>query len=153
MFPALSELLKLPAGERAELAMALWESLSEAEREAGLDLTSDEAVELDRRWADHVQRPESAIPWDDVRRKLTDREGHAGSFFDPKPPRRRSKRATGTKVDNLGSARPFDSAWTTPSSRSRRTRRGFDASVARRGVRYSIGFLTRSTFDWPPKTS
>ena len=74
MSPALSELLKLPAGERAELAMALWESLSEAEREAGLDLTSDEAAELDRRWADHAQRPESAIPWDDVQRKLTDRE-------------------------------------------------------------------------------
>ena len=54
--------------------MALWESLSEAGREAGLDLTSDEAAELDRRWADHVQRPESAIPWDDVQRKLTDRE-------------------------------------------------------------------------------
>lgn len=35
----LSELLKLPAGERAELAMALWESLSAPEREAGL--TSD----------------------------------------------------------------------------------------------------------------
>ena len=74
MSPSLAELLKLPAGERAELAMALWQSLSEAEREAGLDLTSDEAAELDRRWADHVQRPESAIPWDDVRRKLTDRE-------------------------------------------------------------------------------
>ena len=42
---ALSELLKLPAGERAELAMALWESLSEAEREAGIDLTSDEAAD------------------------------------------------------------------------------------------------------------
>ena len=54
--------------------MALWESLSDAEREAGLDLTFDEAAELDRRWADHVQRPESAIRWDDVRRKLTDRE-------------------------------------------------------------------------------
>lgn len=32
MSPSLSELLKLPARERAELAMALWESLSEAER-------------------------------------------------------------------------------------------------------------------------
>ena len=74
MSPSLADLLKLPAGERAELAMALWESLSEAEREAGLDLTSAEAAEFDRRWADHVQRPESAIQWDDVRRKLTDRE-------------------------------------------------------------------------------
>lgn len=32
MSPSLSELLKRPAGERAELAMALWESGSEARR-------------------------------------------------------------------------------------------------------------------------
>ena len=31
MSPSLSELLNLPAGERAELAMALWESLSNEE--------------------------------------------------------------------------------------------------------------------------
>jgi putative addiction module component (TIGR02574 family) len=74
MSPSLSELLKLPAGERAELAMALWESLSNAEREAELELTSEDAAELDRRWSDHVQRPESSIPWDEVRRKLLDRE-------------------------------------------------------------------------------
>ena len=74
MSPSLSELLKLPPGERAELAMALWESLSNAEREAELELTAEDVAELDRRWADHVQRPESAIPWDEVRRKLMDRE-------------------------------------------------------------------------------
>lgn len=76
MSPSLSELLKLPAGKRAELAMALWESLAEAEREAEFELTSEEAAELDRRWTDHVQRPraESAIPWEEVRRKLMDRE-------------------------------------------------------------------------------
>lgn len=54
--------------------MALWESLSDAEREGELELTPDEASELDRRWMDHVQRPESSIPWDEVRRKLLDRE-------------------------------------------------------------------------------
>jgi putative addiction module component (TIGR02574 family) len=74
MSPALSELLKLPPGERAELAMALWESLSDAERAGELELTPEEASELDRRWMDHVQRPESSIPWDEVRRKLMDRE-------------------------------------------------------------------------------
>lgn len=74
MSPLLSELLKLPAGERAELAMVLWASLSEAERGDELGLTPDEGEELDRRWADHVRRPESAIPWDEVRRKLLDRE-------------------------------------------------------------------------------
>lgn len=74
MSPSLSELLKLPAGERAELAMALWESLSAAERATELELTSEEAAELDRRWLDHVQRPGSAIPWDEVRRKLLERD-------------------------------------------------------------------------------
>jgi hypothetical protein len=45
MSPSLSELLKLPATERAELAMALWESLSEAEREGEFELTPEEAAE------------------------------------------------------------------------------------------------------------
>jgi putative addiction module component (TIGR02574 family) len=74
MSPSLSELLKLPAGERAELAMALWESLPEAAREGELDLTAEQASELDRRWTEHVQRPESSTPWNDVRRRLIERE-------------------------------------------------------------------------------
>ena len=74
MFPTLSELLKLPAGERAELAVALWESLSNAERGAELELTLEQAAELDRRWVEHVQRPGSAISWNDVRRRLMERE-------------------------------------------------------------------------------
>ena len=60
---------KLPASERAELAMALWDSLTDAERDAELALTSEQAAELDRRWADHVENPASAIPWAEVRRK------------------------------------------------------------------------------------
>jgi putative addiction module component (TIGR02574 family) len=62
MSSSLSELLKLPADERAELAMALWESLSEAERGRELGLTPEEAAELDRRRTDHIQRPEGSIP-------------------------------------------------------------------------------------------
>jgi putative addiction module component (TIGR02574 family) len=60
-------------GERAELVMALWESISETEREGELELTPEEIAETDRRWMDHVQRPESPIPWDDVRRRLIER--------------------------------------------------------------------------------
>jgi putative addiction module component (TIGR02574 family) len=71
---SLSELLKLFAGERAGLAMALWESLSEAEREGEFELTPEEGEELDRRWLDHVQRPDSSTRWDDVRRRLMERE-------------------------------------------------------------------------------
>lgn len=71
---SLVQLLKLPPTERAELAMALWESLTEDERAAELTLTAEEAAELDRRWDEHVNDPASAIPWDEVRRRLRDRE-------------------------------------------------------------------------------
>ena len=66
----LAQLLKLPAGDRAELAMALWESLTEPEREGELALTDEQRAELDRRWAEHVDNPGSAVPWSEVRRKL-----------------------------------------------------------------------------------
>ena len=66
----LTELLKLPAGDRAELAKALWDSLTDGEREAELELTDEQRAELDRRWAEHVANPDSAIPWANVRAKL-----------------------------------------------------------------------------------
>lgn len=66
----LAELLKLSARERAEIAMALWESLTDDEREAELALTPEQEAELDRRLAEHIANPGSAIPWDEVRRKL-----------------------------------------------------------------------------------
>jgi len=66
----LAELLRLPANQRVEIAMALWESLTGAERETELALTPEQEAELDRRLAEHVANPGSAIPWDEVRRKL-----------------------------------------------------------------------------------
>ena len=60
----------LPAGDRVELAIALWESLSDSEREGALELTDEQRAELDRRWAEHVENPGSAVPWFEVRRKL-----------------------------------------------------------------------------------
>ena len=66
----LAAILKLPAKDRVELAMALWESLTDAEREAELVLTAEQEEELDRRLADHLANPGSAIPWEEVRRKL-----------------------------------------------------------------------------------
>jgi putative addiction module component (TIGR02574 family) len=66
----LSELLQLPATDRAEIAIALWESLNDKEREGALELTPEERAELDRRWAEHLQNPGSAVPWSEVRRKL-----------------------------------------------------------------------------------
>ncbi len=66
----LAELLKLSTRERVEIAMALWESLPDAEREAEFALTPEQEAELDRRLAEHIANPGSAIPWDEVRRKL-----------------------------------------------------------------------------------
>lgn len=66
----LPQLLKLPAGDRAELAMALWESLTEVERAGELELTDEQRAELDRRWAEHVENPQSAVSWSEVRGKL-----------------------------------------------------------------------------------
>ena len=63
-----SALLKLPASERAAIAMALWDSLTDAERDAELVLTPEQ--EMDRRWAAHLEDPASAIPWNEVRRQL-----------------------------------------------------------------------------------
>ena len=66
----LTELLELPASDRADLAMALWDSLTDVEREAELEMTDEQRAELDRRWAEHVANPDSAVPWADVRAKL-----------------------------------------------------------------------------------
>jgi putative addiction module component (TIGR02574 family) len=66
----LTDLLKLPADDRAEIAIALWESLTDAERDGAFELTDEQRAELDRRWAEHQQNPDSAVPWSDVRRRL-----------------------------------------------------------------------------------
>jgi putative addiction module component (TIGR02574 family) len=68
----LAELLKLPADERAELGITLWESLTDDERDAELELAPELRAELDRRCAEHLTDPRSAIPWHEVRRKLVD---------------------------------------------------------------------------------
>jgi putative addiction module component (TIGR02574 family) len=69
----LTELLKLPSGDRADLAMALWASLDDAQRGAELALTPAQAAEFDRRFEEHRAHPGTARPWEDVRRKLFNR--------------------------------------------------------------------------------
>ena len=66
----LTKLLELPATERVDIAMALWDSLTPAEQETEFELTPAQRAELDRRLAEHLADPASAIPWDEVRRKL-----------------------------------------------------------------------------------
>lgn len=64
----LDELLKLPPAERAELAVALWDSLDDATEV--LPLTDEQRAELDRRVAAHDADPTTAVPWEVVRRQL-----------------------------------------------------------------------------------
>lgn len=66
----LTDLLKLPADDRAAIAIALWESLTDTARDGAFDLTDEQRAELDRRWAEHERNPQSAVPWSEVRRKL-----------------------------------------------------------------------------------
>ena len=70
---SVSALFGLPASKRAELAIALWDSLSDAEREEALGLTPEQEVEFDRRWAEHLENPASSVSWDEVRQKLQGR--------------------------------------------------------------------------------
>jgi putative addiction module component (TIGR02574 family) len=65
----LTKLLELPAAERIDIAMALWDSLTPAEQEDEFDLTPEQRAELDRRLAEHIADPTSAVPWEEVRRK------------------------------------------------------------------------------------
>jgi putative addiction module component (TIGR02574 family) len=69
----LDELLKLPPPVRAELAMALWDSLDDADQDTTFVLSPELKRELDRRWEEHLADPDSAIPWEEVRRKLRNR--------------------------------------------------------------------------------
>lgn len=75
----LASLLALPAAERwrayqegAHLddatLQAIWDSLRAEDFD--LPLTDDEARELDRRIADHLANPESAIPLDEAMRRI-----------------------------------------------------------------------------------
>lgn len=67
----LSSLLRLSPNERADLALALWESLDETAREVALALTPAQVAEFERRVAEHRADPSSAVPWPEVRRKLS----------------------------------------------------------------------------------
>ena len=69
----LTELLKLPPADRADLAMALWASLDDSARGAELALTPEQVLELDRRFAEHQADPGTARSWDEVEKALRNR--------------------------------------------------------------------------------
>lgn len=62
-------LLRLPASERADSALALWDSLTDTELDAEVELTDEQRLELRRRVAEHDADPDSAISWDEIERQ------------------------------------------------------------------------------------
>lgn len=67
---SLTDLLALPATERLELAMGLWQSLDHAEQEQALAVSPALITELERRWSRHKHRPEESLSWELVRQEL-----------------------------------------------------------------------------------
>jgi putative addiction module component (TIGR02574 family) len=66
----LTDLLALPATERLELAMGLWQSLDNAEQEEALAVSPALITELEGRWGRHQQHPDEAVSWELVRQDL-----------------------------------------------------------------------------------
>ena len=69
----IDELLKLSVAERIQLVEDLWDSIA-ADPE-NVPLSEAQLKELRRRLAEHRTNPESAVPWEEVRRRLYERYG------------------------------------------------------------------------------
>ncbi len=68
---AIEEILRLPLPERIEAAEAIWDSLVDtAEAQALVEPTDQQRAELRRRIDEHDRDPSSAIPLEELRRKL-----------------------------------------------------------------------------------
>ncbi|MCB9727860.1 MAG: addiction module protein [Deltaproteobacteria bacterium] len=66
-----SDFTKLPVGEQIELLCELWNDLA---REPGaVALSDDQKRALERRYERHLQHPEEAIPWEEVRDSIRSR--------------------------------------------------------------------------------
>ncbi len=65
---SMSDLLKLPVGERIRLVEAIWDSIA-AVPEA-VELSGEQKQELDRRWEAYEKNPSAGSPWSDVRSRI-----------------------------------------------------------------------------------
>ena len=66
----LAKLMALTPAERIELAEVLWDSIGPEEMPP---LTDEQQQEIERRLAAHEKDPTTAVPWDEVRRRLRSR--------------------------------------------------------------------------------
>lgn len=62
-----SELMKLTTDERLELVQDLWDSIGS---DSHPPLSDEDKNELERRYADHLRDPNSALKWEDVKARL-----------------------------------------------------------------------------------
>ncbi|MGH7554527.1 MAG: addiction module protein [Longimicrobiales bacterium] len=69
----IEDLLELSVAERIQLVEDLWDSVA-ADPEK-IPLSEAQRAELRRRLTEHKADPHSAIPWDEVRRRLYERYG------------------------------------------------------------------------------
>jgi putative addiction module component (TIGR02574 family) len=72
---ALSQALKLTVEERLELVEEIWDSIA-ADAQL-LPLTDSERTELDRRVEAYHRDPSDTVSWDELERRLLDRESQA----------------------------------------------------------------------------
>jgi putative addiction module component (TIGR02574 family) len=68
---SIDELRKLPLPERLELVEELWDSI--AADSANLEMTQEQAAELDRRLAEHDANPDEGVSWSELRDRLRQR--------------------------------------------------------------------------------
>jgi putative addiction module component (TIGR02574 family) len=66
------DFLKLSIAERIQLAEDIWDSIA-AESQESMGLTSDQRQAVQVRLEEHNQDPASAVPWDQVRAELFQR--------------------------------------------------------------------------------
>lgn len=63
------EIRNLPLADRIELVEQIWDSI--CEERTVQPLTAAQQAELDRRLALHQADPGRAVPWEEVKRRLT----------------------------------------------------------------------------------
>lgn len=68
------EIARLTLAERIQLVEDLWDSIA-AEASQKLPLTEEQLKELRRRAQAHGERPDAALPWEQVRAELSGRIG------------------------------------------------------------------------------
>jgi putative addiction module component (TIGR02574 family) len=66
-----ADLFKLPAEERLQLAEELWESVAVEQEHSPVPEIVEQLVR--ERWAEYEANPESAVPWEEVKRRIRER--------------------------------------------------------------------------------